>query len=101
MRSDSLFTCKIQSIITALHQLLAPIENPRYILRRESGWIFGIRKKNDYHAVPDEDVIGKRKEDTKLFAQKWTKAFDKVMEIYTRTPEGRSILVKSVFLDRL
>lgn len=68
--------------LTALNQLLEPIDNPRYILCREPGWKFGIKQKNDYHAVPDE--IGKRKEDAELLTQKWTKAFDKATAIYTR-----------------
>ena len=79
--------------LIALHQLLEPIDNPRYILCREPGWKFGIKKKDDYHAVPDE--IGKRKEDAELLAQKWTKAFDKATAVYTRSPEGRSILIRS------
>ena len=79
--------------LTALNQLSEPIVNPRFLLYREPGRKFGLKKRNDYHAVPD--VIGTRKEGAELFGEKWTKAFDKATVIYTRSPEGRRVLVRS------
>ena len=52
-----------------LRQVLDPIDNPRYLLYRESrSWFL---KKRDYHAVPEE--IGRRKEHAERFAQLWRK----------------------------
>ncbi|UOQ48692.1 hypothetical protein MUN88_00570 [Gracilibacillus caseinilyticus] len=55
--------------IEALAQLLDPIENPRYILHRQSGKCLWIR--HDYHAIPDG--IGRKKEHVEVFLRNWKK----------------------------
>ena len=67
-------------------RVLDPIDNPRYLLYRESrSWFL---KKRDYHAVPEE--IGRRKEHAERFAQLWRKHIGPAELVYTRTPkEGK------------
>ncbi len=75
--------------LNSLQQVLDPIENPRYLLYRESRRWFVIKR--DYHAVPEE--IGRRKEHAEQFAQLWRKHIGPAELVYTRTPEGRKILL--------
>lgn len=62
-------------------------------LQRKTQEKFGIKKKTDYHAVPDK--IGKRKEDAVFFDKKWSEKFELATAIYTRTLEGRRILIRA------
>lgn len=77
--------------LNSLQEVLDPIENPRYLLYRESHSWFMIKR--DYHAVPEE--IGRRKEHAELLAQLWRKHIGPAELVYTRTPEGRKILLKA------
>ncbi|MBP1914658.1 DEAD/DEAH box helicase family protein [Lederbergia galactosidilytica] len=73
----------------ALQELIDPIENPRYLLFRQSGkrwW-----KKVDYHAIPEE--IGRKKGHVEFFLSEWKKRIGSAKIIYTRTPEGRKSLL--------
>src|SRR5699024_7176042 len=100
---DGVLICKIRGgkmveknlIMDAWSELLAPIENPRYILRREPQKLLGFKQKPDYLAVPEE--IGKRKEDAALFCEKWNKQLEEASLHYTRTPEGRAMLIRARF----
>lgn len=47
----------------ALQQFVDPINNPRYILHRQTDKRFFVR--HDYHTIPDE--IDQRKEHVELF----------------------------------
>ena len=64
-----------------------PLENQRYIL------VHPKRKKKieSYYVVPE--AFSKRKEDAMLFAQCLEKHIGKYEPIYTRSPEGRKILL--------
>jgi hypothetical protein len=77
--------------LDALEELLGPIENPRYVLIRKTplGWL--MRK--DYHAVPK--AIGKNKETAEYFRKMWARHVGPTELIYTRTPEGRRLLLKA------
>ena len=98
---DGILICKIRGgkmyeknlMMNAWSELLNPIENPRYILKREPQTILGFKQKADYLAVPTE--IGKRKEDAELFCEKLNKKIEEASVHYTRTPEGRGILIKA------
>src|SRR5699024_2369891 len=74
--------------LNALHELLDPIQNPRYLLYRRHGRFW---KRKDYHAIPEE--IGKKKEYVELFLKSWQKYIDQAEYIYTRTQEGRKKLL--------
>lgn len=80
-----------QSLFTdCLKELLAPIENPRYLISRQSG-TYPLHRKS-YHAVPL--ILAVKKERAELFATAWKKRVGAGDLIYTRTPEGRALLLK-------
>jgi superfamily II DNA or RNA helicase len=71
--------------------LCGPIENPRYVLARKTplGWL--MRK--DYHAVPQ--MLARNKELAEHFRKMWARYVGPTELVYTRTPEGRSFLLKA------
>lgn len=84
-------TGKEQAIfLRTLKEILRPIDNPRYLLARRRIWrIF----REDYFAVPD--VLARKKEFAEVFATKWRHRVGPVQLIYTRTPEGRKLLLRA------
>jgi superfamily II DNA or RNA helicase len=84
-------TGKEQAIfLRALREILRPIESPRYLLARRKIWrIF----REDYFAVPD--ALARKKEFAEVFASQWRKLVGPVQLIYTRTPEGRRLLLRA------
>jgi len=74
-----------------LAEILAPMENPRYIVLRE-GKFLGSRR-DDYHAVPIKLAV--KKEYAQIFYKAWCKHVSLSELIYTRTPEGRKRLLKA------
>ena len=78
------------TFLRALREILSPIDNPRYLLARRRIWrIF----REDYFAVPD--VLARKKEFAEMFAQRWKRLVGKVELVYTRTPEGRKVLLRA------
>lgn len=77
--------------LQCIQEIVEPIENPRYLLYRKSGKRFWVR--SDFHAVPEE--IGRKKEYAEIFLAEWKKRVDQAELIYTRTPEGRKMLLKA------
>ncbi len=77
--------------LEALQEVLGPIENPRYVLVRKTplGWL--MRK--DYHAVPAP--LARNKESAEYFRKMWARYVGPTQLVYTRTPEGRSFLLKA------
>jgi superfamily II DNA or RNA helicase len=77
--------------LEALQELLSPIENPRYVIVRKTplGWLM----RRDYHAVPTP--LGKKKESAEYFRKMWARYVGPTDLVYTRTPEGRSFLLKA------
>ncbi|WP_233505426.1 hypothetical protein [Sporosarcina sp. BI001-red] len=83
--------------------MLDPIENPRYLLVRQSKLLFIQRR--DFHAVPEE--IGRKKEYAEFFLKQWNHHVDHARLTYTRTPEGRKELLvarltamSAIFVDK-
>ena len=74
-----------------LAEILAPIENPRYIVLREGKFLGSAR--DDYHAVPMK--LAAKKEYAQIFYNAWCKHVSLSELIYTRTPEGRKRLLKA------
>ena len=74
-----------------LSEILAPIDNPRYLVLR-IGRLLGTDRE-DYHAVPIK--FGVKKELATLFYKSWNKNVCLSDLIYTRTPEGRQQLLKA------
>ncbi len=77
--------------LDAMQEILDPIQNPRYLLVRCSTFC-GLRRR-DYHAVPA--LLGKRKETAEYFAARWKKYLGAGRLIYTRSVEGRHLLIKA------
>lgn len=77
--------------LDVLQEVVDPIENPRYLLRRRvKRW--GARR-YDHFAVPN--AIGKRKESAEFFQRMWRKHLCQTELIFTRNPEGRRVLVEA------
>lgn len=74
-----------------LAEILAPIDNPRYLITR-SGKVYG-QKRDDYHAVPLKLAVKKQYAET--FHQAWTQYVGPSELIYTRQPAGRKQLLKA------
>jgi len=74
-----------------LAEILAPIDNPRYIVLRE-GTFMGMHR-DDYHAVPMK--LAAKKENALVFYKSWCKHVSLSELIYTRTADGRKRLLKA------
>ena len=84
-------TGKEQAVfLRALRETLGPIENPRYLLARGKIWRFF---REDYFAVPD--VLARKKEFAEQFAQRWKRMVGPVQLVFTRSPEGRKLLLRA------
>jgi superfamily II DNA or RNA helicase len=78
------------TFLRALREILSPIGNPRYLLARRKIWRMF---REDYFAVPD--VLARKKEFAEMFALRWKRLVGKVELVYTRTPEGRKLLLRA------
>ena len=80
MREKELFS---QTMI----EFFAPIENQRYILKAQEK----VPDQTEYFAVPS--LFDKRKEDAQAFVAQIRKSLGKYDLVYTRSTEGRAILL--------
>ncbi|MEM7702238.1 MAG: DEAD/DEAH box helicase family protein [Pseudomonadota bacterium] len=80
-----------RQIMSAIAEILGPVQNPRYLLVRGSK--LGFIGRTDYHAVPSN--LGHRKESAETFAELWNKRVGASQLIYTRSSEGRRWLLKA------
>ena len=80
MREKELFS---QTMI----EFFAPIENQRYILKAQEK----VSDQTEYFAVPS--LFDKRKEDAQAFVAQIRKSLGKYDLVYTRSAEGRAILL--------
>lgn len=80
-----------RQVIQAICEVLGPVGNPRYLLVRSSrlGW----RMRTDYHPVPA--AIGARRAWAEAFARLWSDQVGSSRLVYTRTPEGRRLLLQA------
>ena len=84
-------TGKEQAIfLRALREVLSPIDNPRYLLARRKIWRI---LREDYFAVPD--VVARKKEFAEMFTKRWKRLVGPVELVYTRTSEGRRLLLRA------
>ncbi len=74
-----------------LAEILAPIDNPRYLIVREGKFLGSTRI--DYHAVPMKFAV--KKEYAQVFYKSWQKNVSLSELIYTRTEVGRKRLLKA------
>tara|TARA_B100000949_G_scaffold235237_1_gene257243 strand:+ start:1032 stop:3752 length:2721 start_codon:yes stop_codon:yes gene_type:complete len=78
--------------INALQEIISPVDNPRYVIIRKSRLLPFIWQK-DYHSVPE--ILGRNKSSSTFFKNKWEEFVGRCELIYTRTIEGRRMLLKS------
>jgi hypothetical protein len=78
------------TFLRALRVILSPIDNPRYLLARRKIWrVF----REDYFAVPD--ALARKKEVAEMFIRRWRRLVGAAELVYTRTPEGRKLLLRA------
>lgn len=80
------------TFINALQEVIAPIDNPRYVIIRKNKFMLFVNQK-DYHSVPD--VLGRNKNLAENFKEQWERLVGSCDLIFTRTLDGRKILLKS------
>lgn len=80
-----------RQVMQAVAEILGPVQNPRYLMVRRS-WL-GARKRVDYHAVPS--ALGARKDAAERFAELWIAAVGSSDLVFTRSPEGRRLLLRA------
>lgn len=71
-----------------LKELFDPIDNQRYLLVNTKK----RKNRNSYYCVPE--IFAKRKEDVLLFASCLKPYIGETEPVYTRTPEGRQLLLE-------
>ena len=76
--------------IRTLREVLRPVRNPRYLLARTKIWRYF---REDYFAVPD--LLARNRDLAEIFARKWRSHVGPVQLVYTRTPEGRKVLLRA------
>ncbi len=80
------------TFINALQEVIAPVDNPRYVIIRKSKFMKFVKQK-DYHAVPE--IIGRNKSLAEHFKSQWERLVGTCDLVFTRTIEGRKLLLKS------
>ncbi len=80
------------TFINALQEIIAPVDNPRYIIIRKSKLMFFMDQK-DYHSVPE--TLGRNKDLAAYFKYQWELLVGSCELIFTRTIDGRKLLLKS------
>ena len=78
--------------LSALQEVINPIDNPRYIIERKS-MLYDILPQTDYHPVAE--VLAKNKSTAEMFAKQWRRYVGECKLISTRTIDGRKIILKS------
>ncbi len=89
-RLDGATSREQQLYLHGLREVLRPVENPRYLLAQQRWWRWF---REDYFAVPD--VLARKKEFATRFATEWRRRVGRVRLVYTRTPEGRKVLLRA------
>lgn len=80
------------TFINALQEIIAPIDNPRYVIIRKNNFMLFLKQK-DYHSVPE--ILGRNKGLAEYFKKQWERLVGSCELIFTRTIDGRKILLKS------
>ncbi len=79
--------------IQVLQEVLSKVDNPKYLLKQQTRFFF--TKKEMYYPVPE--VFAKNKKSADFFARIWSVKIGKSELLFTRTIEGRKILLKLRF----
>ncbi|PIF43164.1 helicase-like protein [Chryseobacterium sp. 52] len=79
--------------IQVLQEVISKIDNPRYLLKQQTRLFF--TKKYIYYPVPE--AFARNKKSAELFANAWSEKMEKSELIFTRTIEGRRIVLQLRF----
>ncbi|WP_153397888.1 DEAD/DEAH box helicase family protein [Chryseobacterium vaccae] len=79
--------------IQVLQEVISKVDNPRYLLKQKT--IFFFTKKEMYYPIPE--AFAKNKKSADFFAKTWSEKIEKSEVLFTRTIEGRRILLKLRF----
>lgn len=85
-------TFEKSAFINSLQEIIAPIDNPRYVIIRKNKFMLFIKQK-DYHSVPE--IIGRNKGLAEYFKNQWGGLVGNCELIFTRTLAGRKLLLNS------
>ncbi len=85
-------TFEKSTFIKSLQEVINEVDNPRYLIIRKSK-LLGLLSQKDFHSVPED--LGRNKKDAQFFYQQWIKRVGNAQLIYTRTINGRKLLLKS------
>lgn len=85
-------TFEKSTFIKSLHEILGCIGNPKYLIIRKSLFL-NVLSQKDYHSVPE--TIGQNKKMAEYFESQWKRFVGSCELVYTRTVEGRKMLLKS------
>ncbi|MEO9660891.1 MAG: hypothetical protein ABJG16_06730, partial [Maribacter dokdonensis] len=77
-----------------LEDIIAPIDNPRYLLVN-SNWFKRKLNIRNYYVVPKE--VAKNKTEALIFQKHWNAHVDGSKILFTRTLKGRKVLLKARF----
>ncbi|VTR51312.1 Hef nuclease [Sphingobacterium thalpophilum] len=80
------------TFINALQEIIGPIDNPRYVIIRKNRFMLFVKQK-DYHSVPE--ILGRNRNLAEYFQSQWERLVGACELIFTRTIEGRKLLLKS------
>jgi len=80
------------TLINSLKEFLDPIENPRYILIKRDV-LAGFINQTDYFTIPA--LFSSRKSDIEIFRMFWQKYIGTCEIVYTRSQEGRKLLLRA------
>ena len=80
------------TFINSLQEIIAPIDNPRYVIIRKNKFMLFVNQ-IDYHSVPE--IIGKNKTFAEYFKNQWERFVGSCELVFTRTIAGRKLLLKS------
>jgi len=75
--------------ILTLQELLSKIDNPRYLLKTKG--ILFLKNSINYYPVPD--IFGRNKKSAELFARNWIEESGAASLVFTRTIDGRKLLL--------
>ncbi|MUU78993.1 DEAD/DEAH box helicase family protein [Winogradskyella endarachnes] len=76
----------------ALTELLEPIESPRYLIVKTN---FFRKRLNVENFYPVPELFGDKKENALVFQKHWTKNLGRNKLFFTRSVEGRKLLLKA------
>jgi superfamily II DNA or RNA helicase len=85
-------TYEKSTFIKSLQEIIGTVENPRYVVIRKS-FFLNVLSQKDYHSVPE--IIGRKKQFAEYFERQWRRFVGACELVYTRTVEGRKLLLKS------